>query len=344
MIIRILCIGVAAGMVPLLTGMLYTAANEKRENGILKNWTSGFVTCFALFQIVSIPCIFLGRSLTELSFLYGGLLVAGCILSLWLNRSRMRDMFGDFLQTLRHTPWAVILALLVIAFQIYMYTAYMHADDDDSFYVATATTAVSTDSLFQFNPYSGAAYQSFPSRYVLSPFPMFVAMISRLSGVHTLIVAHTVLPVILLPLSYAVFALIGYTLFDKNREKTAYFILFVAVIQMFAFTTTHTQGTVLLLRIWQGKAILASILLPFGFYMGMRLILHKFDRADWLLVTALMLSCCMVSSMGIMLGAILTGIFGLLAAFLKRSIRIPVQLLLCCVPNLLFSGIYLLIR
>ena len=37
------------------------------------------------------------------------------------------------------------------------------------FYVGTATTAVETDSLYAYNPYTGAAYNVLPSRYILSP-------------------------------------------------------------------------------------------------------------------------------------------------------------------------------
>jgi hypothetical protein len=225
-----------------------------------------------------------------------------------------------------------------------MYVGYTHSDEDDAFYVATATTSVSTNTLFQIDPYSGDAYDTFPARYVLSPFPLLIAVISRLFGFHTLIFAHTILPLLLLPLSYVVCTLLGYELFQKNREKTAYFVLFASVIQMFAYTTTHTQGTVLLLRLWQGKAVLASILLPFVFYLGIRMVERELEKSDWIFMLCLMLACCMVSSMGIMLGAIMAGILGLLAAFYKKNIWLIFKVVLCCIPNLLFSCIYLIIR
>lgn len=333
-----------AAIVPFLAGMLYTSSMKESPNSIFKNWASGVIICLAIFEILAIPAIFMGRSLTELSYLYATTLIVICMISLWLGRNRFRSMFFETLVFLRHTPWITILPLLVIAFQLYMYAAYMHSDEDDSFYIATATTAVSTDTLFQFDPYSGVAYDTFPSRYVLSPFPIWIAVISRLFGIHTLILAHTVLPLILLPLSYVVCTLIGYEFFARNREKTACFVLFAAVIQMFSYTTTHTQGTVLLLRIWQGKAVLASILLPFVFYLGIRMIEHELERMDWLLLLCLMLACCVVSSMGIMLGAIMAGILGVLAAFYKKNIWLMVKIFLCCIPNLLLSFVYLMIR
>ena len=52
----------------------------------------------------------------------------------------------------------------------------------------------------------------------------------------------------------------------------------------------------------------------------------------------------MVSSMGIMLGAIMLGIFGFLNVIRNKNIKELCCTLLCCVPNLICAGIYLIIR
>ncbi len=340
MLIRIILLGIAMGIIPFLTGMLYTGGKNEEESAV-KNWSSGFVACFALFQVLAIPCTFFRCSLSRLAMMYFFVLLALSLVSLILNRKRIVNMLKAFPAAVRGTPWVAILAFAVILFQMFMYARYTHVDDDDAFYVATAQTAVQTDSIFHINPYTGSAYKAFPSRYVLSPFPIFIAVLSKFSGVHTAMLAHTVLPLVLLPLAYAVFFIIGRELFEGDRKKTAWFVLFASVLQMYCFSTTHTQGTVMLLRIWQGKAVLASILLPFAFYMGMRLMREKWQVRDWILTVHLMLACCMVSSMGIMLGAILLGIFGIMIAVSKRQLKKPFGLLLCCIPNLVLAGIYL---
>ena len=63
------------------------------------------------------------------------------------------------------------MAGILILFQLVVVVLYAHMDEDDAFYVGTATTAVETDSLYAYNPYTGAAYNVLPSRYILSPFP-----------------------------------------------------------------------------------------------------------------------------------------------------------------------------
>ncbi len=346
MSIYIILFGILMGIIPFFIGILYTRMlrTSSEANSIIRNWVSGMVICLAIFYLLAMPATYLEKSLSGLAYVYIGIIALLCMISLIVNCRRLVAIIKDLFHTLRHMPWITILAVVVIGFQIYMYVFQMHVDDDDSFYVATAVTAVHTDTIFQFNPYSGAAYSAYPSRYVLSPFPILVAVLARLSTIHPTILAHTLLPVIFVPLAYGVFMLTGHELFKGDREKTAYFVLLAAVVQMFAATTTHTQGMVMLVRIWQGKALLASALLPLVFYLGMRLMMDKFEKADWFLLLSLMLACCLVSSMGIMLGAIMTGIMAILIAFQKRKIRPLVQMLLCCLPNLIFAGIYLVIR
>ena len=100
-------------------------------------------------------------------------------------------------------------------------------DDDDAFYVATATTSVDTDTLYQIEPYTGNVYGNFPARYVLSPFPMLAAVISRCTGIRPAVVCHTVYPFFLIPLAYGVYALLAEKVFDRCFPDTAVFRILV---------------------------------------------------------------------------------------------------------------------
>lgn len=334
--IMMLCMGV----IPFFTGLLHTRRKMQDADSVLHNWVSGFVICLGIFQLIAIPCIFLEKSLTTLSIVYIGILVIISVVSLVWNGKRVPQIVRSFWNMLKQTPWITIFAVLVILFQVYMYAAYTHIDDDDAFYVATALTSVEEDSLFQTNPYTGEEYSAFPARYVLSPFPIFIAALSRLSGIHATLLAHTFLPVVLLPLIYAVICLIGYELFQHNRKNTACFVLITAIVQMFASTTVYMQGSFMLLRIWQGKAVLVAALLPFLFYLGIR---GTTEKLDWSMIVVSMFACCMVSSMGIALGAVMLGIMGLVLAIIKKNVWIFGKMCLCAVPNLLYMIIYVLL-
>ncbi len=338
-------LAVMLGVIPLLAGILCTSGVEKNmlTEGILLSWAKGFVFCFGLFQILVIPCIFTEQSLTFLCVIYGGFLILLCGVSLILNWRKILSMIKRECRSLCHIPWAGIIVIFVILFQMYMYAAYMHVDDDDAFYLATSTTSVQTDTLFQVDPYSGEEYQAFPSRYVLSPFPVFIAVLSRVSGIHAAILAHTLLPPVLLLLAYVVLGMIGYQLFHGDRKKIWIFVLIGAILPMFLSTTVYMQGSFMLLRIWQGKAVLTAVLLPFLLYCGLCILEGHWKKKDWILLAALMFACCMVSSMGIMLGAAMLGILGIVLAVLKRDAALLVKMAMCGIPNILYTAAYLLV-
>lgn len=118
--------------------------------------------------------------------------------SLALGR-RKRSISEKLAASGKRFSWEMTAAILLILLQVAVLVFYAHMDADDSFYVGTATTAVETDTIFEVNPYTGALYQALPRRYVLSPFPVFLAVVSRLcAGLHPAIVAHTVFSAVFL--------------------------------------------------------------------------------------------------------------------------------------------------
>ena len=58
-----------------------------------------------------------------------------------------------------------------------------------------------------------------------------------------------------------VYALIGRNLFHGDKEKTGYFLILVTMLTIFSGYSERTSGLFLLIRLWQGKAFLAGILL-----------------------------------------------------------------------------------
>lgn len=324
-----------------LLGMLYTQWREEK-NSIALNFIAGLFLAFAIFEVLAIPCIFTYQKFHVFAGLYGGVLLLLCVLSFIWNYKKIAEFFREKTGGKKSVPLIFIVAILLILFEMFMYVHYAHIDDDDAFYVATAVTTLEEDSMFTVNPYTGDAYKSFPTRYVLSPFPIWNAFLSKVFAVHPTLFAHTVLPVIMVAAAFFVYYLIGMRLFEQDKRKTGYFLVFCTLIQMFSAYTRHPQGMVYLVRIWQGKAILASVLLPACFYLAMRLFQKKAGWRDWTLCLTLMISCCMVSSMGIILGTISMGIFGILGAIFQKRFKNLVFTAFCCIPNMALAVLYLL--
>lgn len=342
MIVKIVLCYVILLAIPFMVGMLYNKIVKHEITELLSNWISGFVLCLGLFQILVLPCIVLKTSLTMLTWIYAIIVALVCIISVVNTKGEFGKIWEKVCIWTKQIPWQTIFVVALIAVQIYMYVVYTHTDYDDTFYVATSVIAVDTDTIFQYDPYTGDLYAALPKRYVLSPFPIFVAMLSKLSGIHATILAHTVLPPVYLLLSYGVYALVGTELFKGKRKSNAWFLSFVGLISIYLYTTDNTQAAFMLMRIWQGKAFLAAMLLPYVFYLGYKMIADKWENKEWIMLLFAMLSCCLVSSMGIMLGAIMAGIMGILNAYAKRNIKSLIKPVLCCVPNIVLAAIYLI--
>ena len=296
------------------------------------------------FQLMALAVFFMGMPLHILSacyLIFMALLTVAALI--WKHKMLLRGVQSVLKQG--ESCWPLWIAIALIVMQTLVCGVFMHMDQDDAFYVGTAVTSVSTDSIFEYNCYTGMKYTVLPSRYILSPFPIFLAVLSQISGIHATVIAHTFFPFLLIPVSYYVYWMIGKCLFPKSREQAAVFLLLTSVVQMFSYYSVYTAGTFLLLRIWQGKAVLANILLPAIFCFGLSLWREERNTfADWMFLGTLTTASCLVSTMGFMLAPIMVGITGILCALKQKRFSILVKAACCCVPNVIFSVIYVIIR
>lgn len=120
--------------------------------------------------------------------------------------------------------------------------------------------------------------------------------------------------------------------------------MLVSMVHLFSYYSIYTQGTFLLLRIWQGKAFLAAVLLPGIFYSVLCLNEKTAGKAERGLLAVLALSACLVSSMGIMLAPMMIGLLGIISTCMYRQWKKMVFLAACCIPSLCYAAVYILIR
>ncbi|MEG0251926.1 MAG: DUF6077 domain-containing protein [Christensenellaceae bacterium] len=321
-------------IIPFLLGSLFTHFSEKSKNSIALSFLFGFVAMLSIYELLALPMTFLKLPLQTLTISWACVVVGLCIVSACLTHKDFSKTWNHLKSNLKALPWLAILVIVLVILQAAVLTLFMHTDDDDAFYVGTAATALQTNTIYEFNPYTGELLPYIEPNYILSLFPVFCAVLSSLTGVHVAIFMHTILPAVLIPLSYFVYYEIGKELFHKDKQKTFLFLFFVCIVNIFGYVSIYTASTFLLFRIWQGKAILASILLPFIFLLSMRTMLHKAARADWIFLFLTMIASATVSSMGIFLAPLLLGILAIVFSIAKKSWRSFLYSLLCCTPNI----------
>ena len=326
-------------IVPWFVGVYYF----RREN---RSWSEqllgGYILLFAITELISLGAIFMKQSLHVLTFVYG--LVALVLAACGLRTIYQKRKAGEtFVKKTGISPELVVAAVLILA-QLVILVIYAHMDEDDAFYVGTATTAVETDSVYAVNPYTGIPYKKLPSRYILSPFPAFLAVISRLcGGLHPAIVAHCIFPPVFVFLAYLVLYQYSCRFFqEKVREQGSFMILCTAILWASGYSV-YNFGAFTMGRIWQGKAVLAGVLLPLLFLLCMEILMQERAAYPWSLLFLANGACCLLSSMGIMLAPLMMGVFLLLNLIKFRDIRKLFKGIVCCLPSLILGAVYVLV-
>lgn len=313
---------------PLLIGSVY------KNRSISFTYLAGSLTMWALFQITAVPAIQFRTSFTLLFWVYTVLviLLASFGLVLRLKVRFERPALSIFL----------VIALCVIAYQASMYIFGMHLDEDDARWIAEANDALVKDKMLLHNPATGEYIGRFVGEMVkdtFSPWAFFIAWIANFTAVRTAVIAHTVYPPVLLGLSYCAYYQMGRQLF-KDKTEQGIFLLMVTIINLF-MSNHYTQSTFTLTRIWQGKAVVAAVIIP-TIFMLILIIQNDDSLQNWLFLVVISCSACLLSGMGIAIGLVMIIVYGGYVIVCKRWRRIPLWLL-STLPSIVFGvGYYFL--
>lgn len=167
-----------------------------------------------------------------------------------------------------------IIFAFLLCFEIYMSWTKASIDGDDAYYVAQSVQTWQTGTMYYYVPYTGWT-TTLDGRHALTMMPIWVAYLATACGTHPTIVAHSLLPMILIPLAdlclYAAAAeLVSGFPQEKQRRMLPAIMILVALMQIFGNISIYTPETFLITRTWQGKSMLANFILP----MALVLLLH----------------------------------------------------------------------
>ena len=326
-------LGILAFSLPLLAGGLF----RFRSAGL--TYLSGQLLLWCAFQMVAVPAINLRLSFTVLFWIYFGVALVLCAAGAVHGIRQGRPWFDR-----PEISIFLILAALVILFQACVYIFGMHLDEDDARWIAEANDALVKDRMLLHNPATGEYIGRFVGEMqkdVFSPWAFYIAFLSRLTGIRAVVIAHTVYPPILLVMSYLAYWEMGRQLF-KGKSERGIFLLMVSVINLFMAGNVYTQSVFTLTRIWQGKAVVAAIIIPAILMIALR-IQNENRVRDWGLLSVTACAACLFSGMGIAIGLLMVAVYGLYAVVCRRWKRLPLWLL-SLLPSLAYGFGYLQLR
>lgn len=351
LLLQILLLLFFAVAVPLMMGAGAASFVDTQRKNIWFMWMSGYLLFFAAFQLMAVPLILAESKFTVLVRLFCGFCVAAAAVgaAVWFFRNKKYPLPS----AVRSKPQRAEIVLftvfgLILAIQLFLAVYLAFADGDDAYYVAVSTVTEASDTMYLVLPYTGGS-TGLDLRHGLAPFPLLIAFFARISGIHPAAVAHTVMPLILIPLTYCIYGLIGSRLFKGRRMQLSIFMIFTELLIMWGNYSLYTAETFLMTRTRQGKAALGNIIIPALFlllYMiGERLSENrKVEKSLWVLTGVLMIASCLCSTLGGFLVAVLLSVFGLCTVCSYRKWRLLVPLLLCMVPGAFYIGLYIVLK
>ncbi|MCR5187279.1 MAG: hypothetical protein K6D97_09280 [Clostridia bacterium] len=325
--------------------------NDKKVNTLFFSFAFGYLTEFTVFEIISVPLILFGASFSVMVWCFIIWNIVLCAYSIYLNYFKDRknsSIKNDFIKQCENiknlfsnktTLALTIAAVILIGIQIYVPTVYMHEDDDDIFYVGTAVTSLYENSMFKVNPRIGEDV-GIEWKYVLGPFPLYNAVISRLIHIHPTITAHTILPGAFILLCYSVLYLLAKRLFRDDTNSVVLFLVFMSLINIFGNYSIRTPSTFLLFRIWQGKAMLANYIIPMVWLLWL-MQEDEENRFSYVLYVIAVFAATFTTTMGMIFVPLILCVLALIRFIQDRNFKRAFSTALCCSPIAIYGVIFL---
>ena len=345
-VVRLLWLAVLVLVLPACVGNCFAGVDKPHKN-IVFLWISGQMLLWAGFQVICVPVILTEGRLEKVVLWYGvyitGLLAVSAVL--WFrNHKGPKAVWTQKPDREAVILWVIFGVLLLL--QLVLAVVMVYNDGDDAYYVAISTAAQESGKMYQKLPYTGMSTE-LDVRHGLAPFPIWIAWLSQMTGIATVAVAKTLLPVALISMTYGVFYLIGSRGLSQGKNLPL-FLICTEVLVLFGDYSFYTVENFMIARSRQGKAALGSILIPMIFFLLLILFRRLQEKQKitvefWILLTAVMTSCCLASTMGALLACMLVGVAGICGAIAYKNRKILPPLAACCVPCIIYAGMYLVL-
>lgn len=310
------------GVIPMLIGemIVYKDKSDVFQSAIMK-YMMGFFSAMSLFWILCLVMTFLKVSFTILCITYSSCILLLSIVSIWLCYVKKQNWKKEWkcIKPKGYEMVYIILFLLLFGMQVYFAFFYESTvwSYDDATYVVLSQDTISSDHMYMSDKVTGLMTDFSPKR-VMNSWPIYIAYLSKMSGFHVTTITHTIFPVIFLFIGYGVYSIFASGLL-KEREDRLIFLCVLSVLFIFGFHTPYSLTFRFLVTLWQGKAVLSAIVLPFLFAVLPRIYEQKFclRTAGYLLLISM--SACSLTMMGSgMIIAIYVGMWLVFSIYKRR--------------------------
>ena len=230
--------------------------DKEKEN----NLVYGFLLLIGINQIILTPCILIHTSFKIAFCLVIGIDIVTVILS-YLIKEKDKKEKSKFKIDIKKENLIAILAIILVIVQIICTTLTFKENADDSYYVSLSLTNIDTDELYMTEPSMGEKVEGkmpFDVTELLPSIELQVAIWSKAFGISPAVICHSLLPCIIIVISYFAYYYLAKTFF-KDKKYAQLFLLVLEIVFLFTGFSNRFRPGYLLTRGWQGKTIFLSI-------------------------------------------------------------------------------------
>lgn len=266
---------------------------------------TGFLWIVALFEIVALPFMIIKTKFDYLTYTFSlSALVIGVLCFFYIKKQKNRKKKLRNIKDTINKDFFFLFVFTMILIVTCLSTFLYHEDDDDGYYISISNIAVEENRIEFANDYVYNGTKEEGGNQGFQPptvsWELFVAYLAKIFQISPVIIYHTFLPLLLVPLCFAAVYNIGRSLF-KDKERVAALLFFYVVLNIFSGYLVRSPGCFLFLRIWQGKALLANLVFPMMLYQQMEDYEYHDEKVAWARKIMIMISGGAFSIVGIYL-------------------------------------------
>lgn len=128
-----------------------------------------------------------------------------------------------------------------------------------------------SDGIYTVNPMTGFPFEEgMPLRLRILCLPTLYAAVCRFTGIPVQTLVYSIVPMLVLLLSYLVYSRFAVYFFPEDEKKQLLFLLFVVLVYQFGSCGMVTDGFFLFFRGYQGAAFRVCVILPYALLCSLK--------------------------------------------------------------------------
>ncbi|MFR4128771.1 MAG: DUF6077 domain-containing protein [Roseburia inulinivorans] len=302
-------------------------------------WLFGFFLFLAVFAVID---LMIEKIHPPFHVLVYAEIVTFALLGVFCVRWYVKENGVRFWKKWKKPDTVLFIFLILIVLQIgygmnnRIYGSYT----DTSYYNGHAINAIYTDTIFEFDAYTGI-YVGKAIEWNDS-YPMLIAVLAKCFGMHPLVVVNRVIAVIQIMAVNIVLYEIAFRLSNEKQKVAVWAVGIHTLMSFLCWGLTSLNEYFLWVRMAESKSMLANVYLPMVL-LGIILIAQQTESSyRWCILAIIVFSSVSMSLSGIFIVIMMLGAGLLPILFGKRKIKYWGYAVLCVLPGVLMGVVRML--